>query len=355
MSAAAPDTDRLAGRSAAVVGGAGFVGSTLVGLLLLGGARVTVIDNLLSADARSLPDDPSLTFVEASITDDAGLRAIPGDADWIFHLATYHGNQNSIAEPLADHQNNTLTTLRLLEHIATQEMGARVVYSSAGCTVAAKTFDEASATEEDDLVSLHLDSPYQISKVVGEFYANYYRHRHGVDTVKARFQNVYGPGEILGAGAWRGTPSTVWRNVVPTFVYRALKGMPLPVENGGIATRDFIYVEDIADGLIRCALNANAGEVLNLASGVETSILELAETINDICDNPGGIDLTPAREWDRSGKRFGATEKAEREIGFRARMELREGLERTVDWTRANLELIDECIGRHRDRVASLS
>ena len=80
---------------------------------------------------------------------------------------------------------------------------------------------------EDGPVPLDLDSPYQISKVVGEFYSVYYHRRHGLPTVRARFQNVYGPGEILGAGRWRGTPATVWRNVTPTFVYRALKGLPL--------------------------------------------------------------------------------------------------------------------------------
>ena len=97
---------------------------------------------------------------------------------------------------------------------------------------------------------LDLDSPYQISKVVGKFYAVYYHGRHDLPTVRARFQNVYGPGEILGAGRWRGTPATVWRNVTPAFVYRALKGMPLQLENEGLATRDFIYVGDIVDGLL---------------------------------------------------------------------------------------------------------
>ena len=88
--------------------------------------------------------------------------------------------------------------------------------------MAEKTFDEAEATQEDAPVSLHLDSPYQISKIIGEFYANYYHSRHGLPVVKARFQNVYGPGEVLGAGRWRGTVNTVWRNVTPTFIYKAL-------------------------------------------------------------------------------------------------------------------------------------
>jgi nucleoside-diphosphate-sugar epimerase len=341
------------GTRAVVVGGAGFVGANLVRALADAGAgRVVIVDNLLSADRANVPDRPAVDFVEGSITDDAVLRELPADTDLVFHLATFHGNQNSMADPLADHDNNTLTTLKLLEHLTTWDRSPRVVYSSAGCTVAQKTFEEATATTEDDPVSLWLDSPYQISKIIGELYGNYYFQRHGVPFVKARFQNVYGPGEILGAGAWRGTPATVWRNVTPTFIYRALHGEPLPVENGGIATRDFIYVDDIVDGLLRCAAFGEPGGVYNLASGVETSILELATLVNELTGNPAGVDLKPARDWDHSGKRYGSTDKAAKELGFVAPTPLREGLERTVAWTRVNAALVDACIAHHADRLS---
>ena len=128
--------------------------------------------------------------------------------------------------------------------------------------MAEKTFEGAEATQEDAPVSLQLDSPYQISKIVGEYYANYYHSRHGLPVVKARFQNVYGPGEVLGAGQWRGTVNTVWRNVTPTFIYKALKHEALPVENGGIASRDFIYVEDMAAGADRVRHARRAGRGL---------------------------------------------------------------------------------------------
>jgi UDP-glucose 4-epimerase len=345
---------RFEGRHFAVVGGAGFVGSNLTRRLAdLGAEQVVVIDNLLSSERANVPDAPSVVFVEGSITDDAVLSKLPSGLDVVFHLATFHGNQNSMADPIADHDNNTYTTLKLLEHLTTLPAAPHVVYSSAGCTVAQKTFDEAKPTTEDDPVSLHLDSPYQISKIIGELYGNYYYSRHGIEFVKARFQNVYGPGEVLGAGAWRGTPATVWRNVTPTFVYRALKGEQLPVDNGGIATRDFIYVDDIVDGLLRCAALGEPNGIYNLASGVETPILELAETVNELADNRAGIDLRPARDWDHSGKRFGSTERAAREIGFRARVGLRDGLTRTIEWTRANLDRIDACIARHHDRLTA--
>jgi UDP-glucose 4-epimerase len=331
-----------------VVGGAGFVGSNLVRVLLRSSTReIVIVDNLLSAERLNVPVVPEVTFIEGSITDDRILMELEDDLDYVFHLATYHGNQNSIHDPLADHESNTLTTLKLYERIKRFQKIKKVVYSSAGCAVAKKTFDETRATTEDAPVSLYLDSPYQISKIIGELYSNYYYKRHGLPVVKARFQNVYGPGEILGAGEWRGTPATVWRNVTPTFVYRGLKQMPLIVENEGIATRDFIYVDDVVRGLMLCATAGMPGEVYNLASGVETSIPELATLVNQLTDNATPIRFGPKRDWDRSGRRFGSTIKAKKEIGFEAQVGLRDGLIRTIEWTQQNLPLIEACIQKH--------
>jgi UDP-glucose 4-epimerase len=331
-----------------VTGGAGFVGGNLCRRLLEDApARLIVIDNLLSAEIDNLPEGRGVEFIHGSVTNDRILAGLPDDLDYCFHLATYHGNQSSMHDPLADHENNTLTTLKLLERLKNLRGLRKLVYASAGCTVAHKTFDEAEATRETDPVSLHLDSPYQISKIIGEFYGNYYFARHGVPFVKARFQNVYGPGEILGAGEWRGTPATVWRNVTPTFIWKALQGEALPVDNGGIATRDFIYVDDIVEGLVACASRGQRGEVYNLASGVETSIKDLADLINTLAGNPTPLALKPARDWDRSGKRYGDPAKARRELGFTANVALPDGLERTIEWARQNRQLIERCIARH--------
>ncbi len=214
--------------------------------------RVVVVDNLLSAERENLPDDRRVELVEGSIADDAVLGVLRDEFDVVFHLATYHGNQSSIADPLADHDNNLITTLKLFERLKGFQRLDKVVYSASGCTLAPhEVYEEAEPTTEDGAVPFDLDSPYQISKVVGEFYAVYYHRRHGLPTVRARFQNVYGPWEVLGAGEWRGTPATVWRNVTPTFVYRALKGMPLVLDNGGVASRDFVYVDDVVRGPVR--------------------------------------------------------------------------------------------------------
>jgi UDP-glucose 4-epimerase len=338
-----------------VVGGAGFVGSNLVKRLLkLFPNEIVIVDNLLSAERINVPHAPQVTFIEGSITDDEILARLKDDVDYVFHLATYHGNQSSIHDPLADHENNTLTTLKLYERIKSFQRIEKVVYSSAGCTVAEKTFDAALPTTEDAPVSLFLDSPYQISKIIGEMYANYYYRRYGLPVAKARFQNVYGPGEILGAGRWRGTPATVWRNVTPTFVYKAIKGQALPVEGDGEATRDFIFVGDVVQGLLACATKGTAGEVYNLASGEETSIRELATLINELTGNPTPIEWRPGRDWDRSGKRFGSPVKARRELGFEVQVGLREGLSRTIAWTRDNLPIIESCIQKHASFLAAV-
>lgn len=340
------------GERALVAGGAGFVGSNLVRRLLAEQAReVVVVDNLLSAERDNVPADDRVRFVLGSIADQRVLDGISDDFDYVWHLATYHGNQSSIANPLEDHDNNLITTLRLLERMRDFKRMKRLVYSASGCVLAPHTFDDAKPVEEDGDAPFDLDSPYQISKIVGEFYCVYYHRQHGVPTVRARFQNVYGPGEILGAGQWRGTPATVWRNVVPTFVYRALRGLPLQVDNGGHASRDFVFVEDIVEGLVACALRGQPGDVYNLASGHETTVAQLAELINRLAGERSKIEGTPARPWDRAGRRVGSTRKSREMMGFEARIPLEEGLARTVAWTQANMDLIERAMAKHGDHV----
>jgi UDP-glucose 4-epimerase len=337
-----------------VVGGAGFVGSNLVKRLLRDwDPQVLVVDNLLSAERENLPDDPRIEFDHASIND--AVMSIGTDFDYVFHLSTYHGNQSSMADPVADHENNLVTTLNLCEHFAGSERLKKLVYSSAGCTVAHKTHDAPVATSEDAPISAYHDSPYQISKIVGELYLNYYWASQGLPAVKARFQNVYGPGEVLGAGEWRGTPATVWRNVTPTFVYRALKAMPLLLHSGGDVSRDFIYVDDIVEGLLRCASSGAPGEVYNLSSGSETTIRHLAETIAEEVGGAVELQVIPGRPWDRSGRRFGDPTKAREELSFEAQTSLHQGIAATVEWTRANMERIDGAIDRHRSRIEALA
>lgn len=339
-----------------VVGGAGFVGSNLVHQLLEHGPQeIIIVDNLMSSDVTNIPVDERVRFIFGSITDDRILLALPEDLEYVFHLACFHGNQSSIADPFADHSNNTLTSLKLFDHLSKNKSLKKVVYAAAACAVAEKTYGEACATTEEQPVSLYHDSPYSISKIIGELYGNFYFQQHGLPFVKARFSNVYGPREILGAGQWRGTVHTVWRNVTPTFIWHSLNGDALPLDNGGNASRDFIFVEDMARGLIACALRGEPGDVYNLATGKETTILELANLINEFTGNTTPVDLQPARIWDRSGKRFASTEKAKTKLGFTAQIEMREGIHKTVEWTKANADIIRNAIAKHNKMMKQLA
>lgn len=333
-----------------VVGGAGFVGSNLTKMILnqYQPNKVVVVDNLLSSERFNLPQESeNFEFIHGSITDDAILDSLADNIDYVFHLSTFHGNQSSIYDPLKDHENNTLTTLKLMNRMKDFKNLKKMVYSAAGCSAAKKTYEDAEATTEEAPLSVVQDSPYSISKVIGEFYAVYFHKQHQLPTVRARFQNVFGPGEVLGAGEWRGTEHTVWRNVTPNFIYKSLKGEKLPLFNGGDASRDFIYVDDICRGLIACALKGTPGDVYNIASGVEYTIKEWAELICEYTGNVGGFELLPKRNWDTSGKRFGSTEKAERELGFKSKMDQKEGLRKTVEWTKENLAIIEKTMAKH--------
>lgn len=337
-----------------VVGGAGFVGSNLVRMLLknVENIKIIIVDNMLSAEIDNVPIDKRVDFIERSITDFRVLAGLEDDMDYVFHLATFHGNQSSIFDPIKDNENNTQTTLHLFERLKDFKKIKKIVYSSAGCSVAKKTFDTAVATTEDSPIELHQDSPYSISKIIGEFYSAYYHKQYGLPIVRARFQNVYGPGEILGAGIWRGTYATIWRNVMPSFIYRAVTDRPILLENEGIATRDFIFVEDICRGLMLCALKGAPGDVYNIGSGVETSIAELADRIIKITGSNSEIIKKPKREWDTSGKRFASVVKSKEQLGFETQICLEEGLKKTVDWTRNHMKLIEDCIQKHSTHLS---
>lgn len=340
--------NNFSGSKILVVGGAGFVGSNLIHKILEEDVKqIIIVDNLLSSDISNVSEDPRVLFILGSITDDKILNNIPNDLDYAFHLACFHGNQSSIANPISDHKNNTYTSLKLFDKLKDIKHLQKIVYAAAACAVAEKTFETAVATTEDQSITLYHDSPYSISKIIGELYGNFYFQHYKLPFVKARFSNVYGPREILGAGQWRGTVHTVWRNVIPTFIWRSLNGEALPLYNGGMTSRDFIFVEDMVRGLIACAINGREGNVYNLATGHETSILELAKIINYFTSNKTPLDLLPARDWDRSGKRYASTEKSTQDLGFTASVKIQEGIRQTIEWTIENTKLIKKSIARH--------
>ena len=335
-----------------VIGGAGFVGSWVVDEILASSqGEVFIIDNLLSSEKSNIALNPRVHFIKGTASSEKFLNQVDAPINRIFHLACFHGNQSSIHDPLQDLENSLKPTLSVLNWTEKNFPRARVVYTGAGCAVAPKTWDRPTGVPEVDETPLLHDSPYSISKVTGEMYAKYFAERRGLDVVRVRFQNAYGPKEILGAGRWRGTSHTVWRNVIPTFIWKALNNQDLILYGSGESSRDFVYAGDLAKGVIAAAESGIKGEVYNLASGEETLIKQLAQKIITYCNSESKLLLEGRRDWDHSGRRFGDPTKSEKEINFKTRTDLDEGLKLTIKWSIENLNLIQKNINRHRDNL----
>jgi UDP-glucose 4-epimerase len=317
------------GKIVLVTGGGGAIGSNLARALGdLGAKWVIVLDDMSAAVPWNIPSFPNLLFVEGSILDEIHLkRVFFEEPEIVFHLAALFANQNSIDHPETDLLVNGLGTLKLLQYSRLARV-SRFVYASSGCSIYGS---QAPLPLTEECMSLHLSSPYQITKMLGELYANYFHHQYGLAVVKPRFFNSYGPGELPGQ----------YRNVIPNFIYWALRGEPLTITGTGEETRDFTYVGDIVDGLLRAgSLDAARGQEFNLASGRETRIIDLAHLINNQVGNKGGVSYAPRRHWDTKPRLLASIDRASRLLGYEAATSLEQGLTATIEWFRRNWELI---------------
>jgi nucleoside-diphosphate-sugar epimerase len=312
-----------------VTGGAGAIGSNLTrDLGELGAKLVMVLDDLSSASRWNVPSLANVLFIEGSILDEVELKRVFFEGpDLVFHLAALFANQNSIDHPETDLLVNGLGTLRLLQyaHLAGVK---RFVYASSGCSIYGSS---APLPLTEEFMSLHLSSPYQITKMLGELYGNFFQHHYNLAVVKARFFNSYGPGEVPGQ----------YRNVIPNFIYMAMQGQPLPITGTGEETRDFTFVGDIVDGLLRAGyLSSAIGQEFNLASGEETRIIDLANMINDAVGNKAGVTFNPRRKWDTKPRLLASVARAQELIGYQPNTPFPEGLKKTVAWFQDNWDLI---------------
>jgi len=314
--------EHFGGRCVLVTGGAGAIGSNLCRALLdMDVRKVIVLDDLSSAASWSLPVDPRLVFVRGSVIDERDLkRVFSENPSLVYHLAALFANQNSIDHPEEDLKVNGLGTLGVLQysHLSSVE---RVVYASSGCSV----YGKSPLPLKEDFLSMDLDTPYQITKMLGELYCNFYGNFYDFPTVRARFFNSFGPGEIPGR----------YRNVIPNFIYWAMQGEALPVMGTGEETRDWTFVEDIVDGLLRAGFNSVAvGEAINLASGKETRVIDVAEWINEEVGNSAGIRHIERRKWDTKDRLLASVDKAREILGYEPQTNFREGLRLTIQWFR---------------------
>lgn len=305
-----------------VTGGAGAIGSNLVNRLSADN-RVVVLDNLSSGKKTNIRRSPNVAFIKGDICRDPDLKkAFSCKITHVFHLAAHFANQNSIDHPERDLMTNAGGTLKLLEHSVLGKV-RKFVYGSTSCVYGNK----AAALNENFLDFKH-DTPYSISKLTGEKYVAFFKDYYGLDACILRYFNVYGPGEMPGA----------YRNVIPNFFYKAIKGEPLVITGTGRETRDFTYVDDVIGATIKASeSDMTKGMTLNVASGVETRIIDLAEKINGITHNKAGIVFSPKRSWDNISRRCADIEKVKEALGYKVTVGIEEGLKRTYAWLKRRI------------------
>jgi len=318
------------GKNVLIAGGAGCIGSNLTKALIEAEAdRIIVLDDLSAAEKWNIPVDSKVIFVEGSVLDDEILkRVFSTKLDFVFHLAAHFANQNSVDNPETDLEVNGLGTLKVLEYSHLAKV-SKFVFASSGCSVYGS---QAPLPLKEDYVSLHLDTPYQITKLLGELYCNFFYNYYGLPVSIARYFNVYGPGEIPGA----------YRNVIPNFTWWALHKMSLPITGTGEETRDFTFVDDIVDGTLRLGIVPEAvGNAFNLASETETKVIDIANMVNEITDNPGGVKLVARRDWDKITRRRASIEKARSILGYKPKTDTRNGIKKVYDWITENHDRLE--------------
>ncbi|MBU1260784.1 MAG: NAD-dependent epimerase/dehydratase family protein [Planctomycetes bacterium] len=318
------------GKTILITGGAGAIGCNLTRVLsALGAERIIVLDDLSSAELWNIPNEKNVQFIQGSVIDQNELKRVFNlKPTIVFHLAALFANQNSLDYPEKDLEVNGLGILRTLQFASMSGKVERFVYTSSGCSIYG-SHGKLPLTE--DQVSLFHTTPYQITKMLGELYCNFFFHQYGLPVVKTRFFNSYGPGEVPGQ----------YRNVIPNFIYWALLGKPLVITGNPQATRDFAWVLDLVDALLRSGYCKEAiGEAYNLSEGKEIEIGYLAKKIVEYSGSKSEIIIGSKRKWDTKDRLLASTEKAYQLIGFKPSMDFDEGLKIAIAWMKSNLENI---------------
>lgn len=322
-----------AGKRVLITGGAGCIGSNLIQTLAKANLeKIVVVDDFSAASRWNLPNHPEVSLVNGSILCEEDLKkAFSEKPHYVFHLAAHFANQNSVDHPETDLMVNGLGTLKVLQysHLVGVE---KFIFASSGCSVYG---NRSPLPLREEFVSLHLDTPYQIHKLLGELYCNFFSNYHDLPVVIMRYFNVYGPGEVPGR----------YRNVIPNFIWWALRKQRLPITGTGEETRDFTFVDDIVDGTLKAGVIPDAvGEAINIASGTETEVIYLANTINELTGNDNGVKLVGRRKWDKIVRRRASIEKAKKMLGYEPKIGIKEGIEKTVDWVLQNRDKIEKSV-----------
>jgi UDP-glucose 4-epimerase len=297
-----------------VTGGAGFVGAAIASRLVEAGRDVTVLDDLSTGHAESVPSGAAL--IHGSVGDIGPLRALVAGHPLIFHLAA-RGIVASTRNPREDFETNVGGTLNLL--LAARECGIeRLVYASSASVYGNPR--SIPLNEDDALVPL---SPYAVSKLSGEQYCLAFYESYGLPVAVVRYSNVFGPGQ---------RPENRYAGVVTKFMASAFARRPLSIHGDGQQTRDFTFVDDAVDATLLAGRHPRAeGEVFNVGTGIETSVAELARQIGSVLGVETEIEHVDRRDVDNIRRRVMNIEKIRRMLRWSPQTTLEAGLQRTAE------------------------
>jgi len=302
-----------------VTGGAGFIGSHLAEELVRRGHRVRVADSLITGKRRNLEHINGVEFLEGDLADlDVAVRAVAG-MEYVLHQAAIPSVPRSVSDPMTSHRANVDAALNVL--VASREAGVkRLVYAGSSAAYG----NAPTLPKREDMPPNPL-SPYALQKLMAEQYCQMFTHLYGFETVTIRYFNVFGP---------RQDPGSPYSGVISLFATALLEGRQPTIYGDGGQTRDFTYVANVVDGVLRaCTAPQASGEVINVAIGGRVSLNELFRTLKDLT----GAAVEPIYAESRAGDvRDSQADigKAHRLLGYEPTVTLEQGLEKTVAWFR---------------------
>jgi nucleoside-diphosphate-sugar epimerase len=302
-----------------VTGGAGFIGSHLVDALVERGDRVRVVDNLITGRRENLAHLGGIEFIEGDLADPAVARRAVAGCEYVLHQAAIPSVPRSVKDPVTSHRANVDATLNVL--VAAREAGVRRVVFAGSSSVHGDTRE----LPKHERMAPNPRSPYALQKLIGEQYCRLFAELYGLDTVATRYFNVFGP---------RQDPSSPYSGVISLFITALIEGRRPAIYGDGEQTRDFTYVANVVDGVLRaCEAPGVKGRVLNVATGGRVSVNQLFRALRDLI----GADVEPVyghpREGDVRDSQADITLAGEL-LGYQPTVSFEEGLRRTVAWYR---------------------